>query len=150
MLVIFPHFSIWSIFHVKFTFFPCLAEAQVVADELEFGAVATETSIGVPLIAWNALHLGLRHGAVVVVLAVRAATTTRLFLVNLHGLANRNPVSFVGRWLVAWILRAKHPVINDNLGVLLVLGCGDEFFLHRQAHKALRHHHEFVHAVLLN
>ena len=120
------------------------------ADELKFGAITTETSIGVPLIAWDALHLGLRHGAVVVVLAVRATTTTSFFFVHLHGLANSDPVGFIGRWLVAWILRAKHPVINGDLGVLLVLGCGDEFFLHRQAHKALWHHHEFVHAVLLD
>jgi len=150
VLTIFPHFGIWSIFHFKFTFFPCLADAQVVANELEFGAITTETSIGVPLIARDALHLGLCHGAVVVVLAVGAATTTRLFFVHLHGLANSDPVGFVGRWLVAWILRAKHPVINGDLGVLLVFGCGDEFFLHRQAHKALGHHHEFVHAFLLD
>ena len=150
MLTIFPHFDIWSIFHFKFTFFPCLADAQVVANELEFGAVTTETSIGVPVIAWDALHLGLRHGAVVIVFAVRAATTTRLFFVHLHGLAHSDPVGLIGRWLVAWILRAKHPVVDDDLGVLLVLGCADEFFLHRQTHKALGHHHEFVHAVLLD
>lgn len=149
-MVIFPHFSIWSIFHFKFAFFPCLADAQIMANELEFVAVTTETGIGVPVVARNALHLGLRHGAVVVVFAVGAATTTRLFFVNLHGIANCDPVGFVGRWLVGWILRAKHPVINDDLGVLLVFGCADEFFLHRQAHKALWHHHKFVHAVLLD
>ena len=150
MLTIFPHFGIWSIFHFKFTFFPCLADAQVVADELEFGAVTTETSIGVPLIARDALHLGLRHGAVVVVLAVGASTTTSFFFVHLHGFAHCDPVCFVGCWLVGWILRAKHPVVNGDLGVLLVFCCSDEFFLHRQAHKALGHHHEFVHAVLLD
>ncbi len=47
-----------------------MADAQVVANELKFGAVTTETSIGVPVIAWDTLHLGLCHGAVVVVLAV--------------------------------------------------------------------------------
>ena len=120
------------------------------ANELKFVAVTTETSIGVPVIAGDALHFGLCHGAVVVVLAVRAATTTRLFFIHLHGLANRYPIGLVGRWLIAWVFRAKHPVINDDLGVLLVLGCADEFFIHRQAHKALGHHHEFVHAVLLD
>lgn len=120
------------------------------ADELEFGAVATETGIGIPVIARYALHLGLRHGAVVVVLAVGAATTTSLFFVHLHGVAHSDPVGLVGRWLIAWILWAKHPVINDDLGVLFVLGCADEFFLHWQACKALGHHHEFVHAVLLD
>lgn len=120
------------------------------ANELEFVAVTTETSIGIPVIAWDALHLGLCHGAVVVVLAVRAATTTSFFFINLHGLAHCDPVGLVGRCLIAWILRAKHPVVNDDLSVLLILGCGDEFFLHRQTHKALGHHHEFVHAVLLD
>lgn len=119
------------------------------ADELEFGAVATETCIGVPLIARDALHFGLRHGAVVVVLAVRAAMTTSFFFVHLHGLAHSDPVGLVGRWLVAWILRAKHPVVDGDLGVLLVLCCGDEFLTHWQAHKALGHHHKFVHAFLL-
>ncbi len=132
-MVIFPHFGIWSIFHFKFTFFPCLADAQIMANKLEFVAVTTETSIGIPVIAGYALHLGLCHGAVVVVLAIRAATTTRLFFVHLHGFAHSDPVGFVGRWLIAWILRAKHPVINDDLGVLLVFGCADEFFLHWQA-----------------
>ena len=120
------------------------------ANELEFCAVTTETSIGVPVIAGDALHLGLCHGAVVVVLAVRAATTTRLFFVHLHGLTHSDPVGLVGRWLVAWVLRAEHPVVDDDLGVLLVLGCADEFFLHWKTHKALWHHHEFVHAVLLD
>ncbi len=120
------------------------------ANKLKFVAVTTETSIGIPFIAWNAFHLGLRHGAVVVVLAVRAATTTRLFFIYLHGLANCDPVGLVGSWLVAWILRAEHPVVNDDLGVLFVFGCGDEFFFHRQAHETLGHHHEFVHAVLLD
>jgi hypothetical protein len=150
VLVIFPHFGIWSIFHFKFTFFPCLADAQVVADELKFGAVTTETSICVPVISWNSFHFGLRHGAVVVVLAVGAPTTTRLFFVHLHGFANCDPEGLVGCWLIGWILRAKHPVVDSDLGVLFVLGCGDEFFLHRQAHKALGHHHEFVHVVLLD
>ena len=149
MLTIFPHFGIWSIFHFKFTLFPCLADAQVVADELKFGAVATETSIGIPVVARDALHLGLCHGAVVVVLAVGAPTTTSFFFVHLHGLAHSDPVGLVGRWLIAWVLRAKHPVVNDDLGVLLVLSCGDEFFLNWQANKALGHHHKFVHAVLL-
>ena len=40
------------------------------ADEVEFVAVATETGIGVPIVAWDALHFGLRHSAVVVILAV--------------------------------------------------------------------------------
>lgn len=119
------------------------------ADELEFSAVTTETSIGIPVIARDALHLGLCHGAVVVILAVGAATTTRLFFVHLHGLAHCDPVGLVGRWFIAWILRAKHPVVDGDLGVFLVFGCADEFFLHRQTHKALGHHHEFVHAVLL-
>ncbi len=120
------------------------------ADELEFGAITTETSIGVPVISGDTLHFGLRHGAVVVVLAVRAATTTRLFFIHLHGLANSDPVGLIGCWLVAWILRAKHPVIDGNLSVLLVFCCGDEFLIHRQTHKALGHHHEFVHAFLLD
>jgi len=119
------------------------------ADKLKFGAIATKTSIGVQVVARDTLHLGLRHSAVVVVLAVRAATTTSLFLINLHGFAKRQPVGLVGRWLIAWVLRAKHPVVDDDLGVLLVLGCSDEFLIHRKAHKALGHHHEFVHAVLL-
>ena len=119
------------------------------ADEVEFGAVTTETSIGVPVISWDSLHFGLRHGAVVVVLAVGAPTTTSLFFVHLHGLAHSDPVGLVGRWLIAGILRAKHPVINDDLGVFFVLGCADEFFLHRQTHKALGHHHKFVHVSLL-
>ena len=150
MLTIFPHFDIWSIFHFKFTFFPCLADAQIVADELKFGAVTTETSIGIPVIAGDALHFGLRHGAVVVVLAVGAPTTTRLFFIHLHGLANCDPVGLVGRWLIARVGWSKHPVVDGDLSVLLVFGCADEFFLHRQAHKALWHHHEFVHAFLLN
>ena len=119
------------------------------ADEFEFVAITTETSIGIPLIARNAFHLGLCHGAVVVVLTVRAPTTTRLFFVHLHGFAHCDPVCFVGRWLVGWIFWAEHPVVNGDLGVLLVFGCADEFLLHRQTHKSLGHHHKFVHAVLL-
>jgi hypothetical protein len=61
-----------------------------------------------------------------------------------------DPVDLVGRWLVAWVLRAKHPVVDDDLGVLFVLGCGDELLFNRQAHEALGHHHEFVHGVLLD
>lgn len=131
MLVIFPHFSIWSIFHVKFAFFPCLTDAKVVADKVELVAVATETSVGVPVVAGDALHLGLGHGAVVVILAVRAPTTTGLFLVYLHGLADSDPVDLVGRWLVAGVFGAEHPVVDDGLGVFLVLGGSDELLLHR-------------------
>ena len=119
------------------------------ADELEFGAVATKACIGVPIVAWDALHLGLGHGAVVVVFAVAAATTTSLFFIHLHGVAHGNPIGLVGCGFVAWVLGPEHPVVDGHLGVLLVLCCGDEFLAHRQAHEALGHHHEFVHAVLL-
>lgn len=119
------------------------------ANEVEFVAVATKTCIGVPVVAWDALHLGLCHGAVVVVLAVRATTTTSLFFVHLHSLAKRQPVGLVGRWLVAWVLWAKHPVVDHHLSVLLVLGCRDEFLSHGQAREALGDNHKFVHDVLL-
>ena len=135
--------------HLEFALFPGLAGAQVVADEVEFVAVATETGVGVPIVARDALHLGLGHGAVVVILAVAAPTTTGFFLVNLHGLAERDPIHLVGCGLVAWIFWAKHPVVDHDLGVLFVFGCGNEFFLDWQADKSFGHHHEFVHAVLL-
>ena len=117
------------------------------ADKLEFCAVAPKTCIGVPFISGDTLHFGLRHCRIIVILAVRAATTTSLFFVALHGLAHCDPIWLIGRWFVAGILWAEHPIINGNLGILFVLGCGDEFFAHRQAHKALGHHHKFVHAV---
>ncbi len=135
--------------HLKFAIFPGLAGLQVVADEVEFIAVATETGIGIPIVARYALHLGLGHGAVVVILAVAAPTTTGFFLVNLHGLAQRDPIDLVGCGFVAGVFWAKHPVVDHDLGVLFVLSCGDKFLFDRQAHEALGHHHEFVHAVLL-
>ena len=52
--------------------------------------------------------------------------------------------SLIGRHFGAVV-----PVLNRNGVVLLVLGCADEFFLHRQAIKATRYNHEFFHAVLL-
>ena len=48
-----------SIFKLKLALFPCLAYAQIVANELKLGAEATESSVIVPLIARDALHLGL-------------------------------------------------------------------------------------------
>ena len=119
------------------------------ADKFELIAVASEAGFGVPVIARDAFHFSLRHGAVVVVLAVRAPAAASLLLVNLHGLANGDPIDLVGRWLVAWVLRPEHPVLDDGLGVLLVLGRGDEFLAHRQAGEALGDDHKFFHAVLL-
>lgn len=40
------------------------------ADEVKFVAIATEPCIGVPVVAGDALHLGLSHGTVVVILTV--------------------------------------------------------------------------------
>ena len=117
------------------------------ANEFELVAVASEACAGVPVVARDALHFSLRHGAVVVVLAVRAPAAAGFFLVYLHGLANGNPIDLVGRRLVAWVLRPEHPVLDDGLGVLLVLCRGDEFLAHRQAGESLGDDHKFFHAV---
>ncbi len=119
------------------------------ADEFELVAVASEACARVPVVARDALHFSLRHGAVVVVLAVRAPAAAGLLLVNLHGLTHSDPIDLVGRRLVAWVLRPKHPVLDDGLGVLLILGRGDEFLAHRQARETLGDDHKFFHAVLL-
>lgn len=103
------------------------------ADEFKLVAVATEAGFCVPFIARDTLHLGLGHGAVVVILAVAAPTTPSLFLINLHGLAERNPIHLIGRWLVAWLFWSKHPIVNHHLRILLVLRCRDELFFHWQA-----------------
>jgi len=115
------------------------------ANEVELGAVASKASAGVPIVARDALHLGLGHGAVVVVGAVGAAAAACFFLVHLHGFAERNPIGLVGRGFVAWDFWPEHPVVDHHLGVLFVLRCGDEFFAHWKACEALGDDHEFVH-----
>src|SRR4030042_735940 len=117
------------------------------ANKIELGAIPAKSSIGVPFVARDALHLGLRHCAVVVILAIRATTTTSFFLVHLHGLAKFHPIDLVGSWLVAWLFRSKHPIVDDGLGVLLVFCRGDELIHHWQARKPFGDNHKLVHAV---
>ena len=70
------------------------------ADEIKLFAVAAKPCVGVPIVTGDALHLGLGHGAVVVLLAIAAPPTTRFLLVNLHCLTKCHPVGFVRSWLV--------------------------------------------------
>lgn len=133
--------------HFEFALFPSLASTQIVANEVELVAITAITSVLIPLVSRYAIHLCLHQWGILKILAVGAATTTGFFLVHLHGLAKRDPVDLVGCGFIAGVLWAEHPVVDHHLGVLLVLGCGDEFILDRQAHEALGHHHEFVHAV---
>ena len=110
---IFPQFDIWSIL-LKLALFPGLAGAKIVADEVEFVAVATESGVHIPLVPGNAVHLDLGHDRVVVILAVGAATTTCLGFFHLHGLGQRHPVGLVRASLVAGLFRSEHPVIDEN------------------------------------
>jgi len=96
-------------------------------DEVETVAVATEARINIPLVPRYLVHLCLCHCAVVVILAVGAATTTRFGLIHLHSLTKRNPVFRISITLVAGVLRAKHPIVDHDLGVLLVLSGSDEW-----------------------
>jgi hypothetical protein len=137
-----------SIFEFKLAFFPCLAGTKIMADELELVAIATETSLNVPCVPRDLVHLGLRQRAVVVILAVRAATTTRLSFIALHGLAKRSPIFRISATLVAGLFWAKHPVVNDGLRVLLVLGCCDERFAFTNAAKPTDHNHWLFHDVI--
>lgn len=123
------------------------------ANELQLLAVAPKACIRVPLVARDTLHLELHLDRVVVVLAVRAAPPTGLFLVALHGLADGNPESLVRGRLVAGVLGTEHPVVDGDLGVLFVLGCGQELFLIGNATKPRNHHLRHlcvVHVLLLS
>lgn len=144
--IIFPHFCIWSIL-VFFPIFPSLADAHVVANEVQLFAMATEADALVVGRQRDALDSDLSHQAVVVVFAVGAVLAPCILLVALHGLGQPCVEFLVRAWLVGGHFWAVVPVLNRNGVILLVLGVGDEFFFHRQAHKALGHHHKFVHAV---
>jgi len=118
-------------------------------NEVELLAVAAIPCSIIPLVAWDSVHFGLRQRVIEKVFTIRAATTTGLFLVHLHGLAKCNPIDLVGRWLVAWVFRAEHPVIDHHLGVLLVLGRCDERHGFRQAGEASHHDLWHFHCGLL-
>ena len=91
----------------------------------------------------------LSHQAVVVILAVGTVFAPCVLLIALHGFGQSCIELLVCAWFVGGHFWTVVPILNCNGVVLLVLGVGDEFFFHRQAHKALGHHHKFVHAVLL-
>ena len=114
-------------------------------DELELMAVATEASINIPLVKWNLFHLGLGHGAVVVILAVRTSAPTSFSLIHLHSYTQGHPVFRISATLVAWVFRAKHPIVNDDLRVLLVLSSGDEWFAFAHTREAFNHDHWLFH-----
>lgn len=103
------------------------------ADELKLGAETTEASVIIPLVARDALHLGLGERAIVVILAVGAATTASLSLIDLHRLAYRDPECLISIWFIARVFRTKHPILDNDLGVLFILGGGDEWFAFTQA-----------------
>jgi len=119
------------------------------ANEVELVAITSIASVHIPLVPWDAIHFCLYQWCRLEVLAVRAATTTGLFLVNLHGFAERHPVGLVCAWLVGWLLRAEHPVVDHHLGVLLVLGRCDERHGFRQAGEASHHDLWHFHCGLL-
>jgi len=119
------------------------------ANEVEFVAITPVASIHIPLIPWDAIHLCLHQWCRLKILAVRAPTTTRLFLVHLHGLGQLHPVRLVRARFVGRVFRAEHPVVNHHLGVLLVLGSRDERLGFRQAGEASHHDLGHVHVVLL-
>ena len=118
------------------------------ADEVKLAAIATEASINVPGIPRDLVHLGLHQRGVVVILAVRAAATASLGLIDLHRLAKRTLVFGISTALVAGLFRAKHPVIDDGLRVLLVLGSGDERLTLAQTSEAFNHDHGLFHATI--
>ena len=118
------------------------------ADKLELVAIATESSFNIPGVPRDLVHLGLRQCAVVVILAVGAATTTSFRLIALHSLAKRTPIFRIGSTLVAGILRAKHPVVNDDLRVLLILGSCDERLALTQSCESFDHDHWLLHDVI--
>lgn len=137
-----------SIFKFKFAFIPGLAYAQIVADKLKLGAKSTESSVIIPLVARDAFHLGLSESAVVIILAVRAATTTSLSLIDLHRLAYRHPECLIGIRFIARVFRTKHPIVNDDLRVLFVLGSRDEWFAFTQASKPADDSYGLFHATI--
>ena len=96
------------------------------ADEIELVAVTTKASANVPVVPRDGFHLGLGQRGVVVILTVRAPTAASLTLIDLHGLAQRHPVGLVGPAFVGRLLRPKHPVADDGLRVLAILGRRDE------------------------
>lgn len=137
-----------SIFKFKLAFFPCLAQSQIVADELKLGAEATEASVIIPLVARDALHLGLGERAVVVILAVGAAPAPRLSLIDLHRLSYSDPERRIGIRLIARVFRTKHPIVNDDLRVLFVLGGGDEWLAFTQASEPANDGYGLFHATI--
>ena len=137
-----------SIFKFKFAFIPGLAYAKVVADELKLGAESTESSVIVPLVARDAFHLRLGECAVIIILAVGAATTTSLSLIDLHRLTYRHPECLIGIRFIARVFRTKHPIVNDDLRVLFVLGGGDEWFAFTQASEPADDGYGLFHAII--
>ncbi len=137
-----------SIFKFKLAFIPGLAYAKVVADELKLGAKSTEASVIIPLVARDAFHLGLGECAVIIILAVGAATTTSLSLIDLHRLTYRHPECLIGIRLIARVFRTKHPIVNDDLRVLFVLGGGDEWFAFTQASEPADDGYGLFHATI--
>lgn len=119
------------------------------ANEVELVAITSVSCIHIPLIPWDAIHFCLHQWRRFEILAVGAATPTGLFLVHLHCLAKCHPIDLVGRWLVAWVFRAEHPIFDHHLGVLLVLGCRDERHGFRQAGEASHHDLWHFHSGLL-
>lgn len=116
-------------------------------DEFKLMAIATEASVNIPLVPRYLVHLGLCQCAVVVILAIRAATATGFSLIALHSFTKCNPVFRVSAALIARVLRAKHPIVNNDLGVLLVLSGGDEWFAFAHTREAFNHNHGFLHCV---
>ena len=114
-------------------------------DELKLMAVATKSSVNVPLVKWYLFHLGLCQCAVVVILAVGAAAATGFSLIALHSLAKRNPVFRISALLVAGVFRAKHPVLDNHRRVLLVLSGSDEWFAFAHTREAFNHNHWLFH-----
>ncbi len=119
------------------------------ANEVELVAITSIASVHIPLVPWDAIHFCLYQWCRLEVLAVRAATTTGLFLVRLHGLGQLHPVGFVGTRLVGRVFWAEHPVIDYHLGVLFVLGSRDERLGLWQTSESSHHDFWHFHGVLL-
>lgn len=114
-------------------------------DEGKFRAIASVASVSVPLVRWNLFHLRLCHGRVVVIFTKRTTTAAGFCFIALHSLAKCSPIFRVSTALVAGLFRAKHPIIDHDLRVLLVLSGCDERFALAETVEAFDHEHGLFH-----
>ena len=115
------------------------------AYEGKFRAIASVSGPLIPLVRWNLFHLCLCHGGVVVIFTKRAATTAGFSLIALHRLTQCCPIFRVCTALIAGLFRAKHPIIDYDLRVLLVFSGCDERFALAETVEAFDHEHGLFH-----